>query len=81
MWPSTFGDGLAPYRTALIVALVGVPPFALAPLLRNAMAALERHREPALAAFFTAVLTVGGAAIGVVSGGLVGLYLANAIVL
>jgi len=80
-WPSTFGDGLAPYRSALIVALLGVPPFALAPLLRNAMAALERHRESALAAFFTAVLTVAGAAIGVTTGGLVGLYVANAIVL
>jgi O-antigen/teichoic acid export membrane protein len=45
------------------------------------MAALERHRESALAAFFTAVLTVGGAAIGVMTGGLVGLYVANAIVL
>jgi len=81
LWPSTFGGGLAPYRPALIVALVGVPPFALAPLLRNALAALERHRESALAAFFTAVLTVAGAAIGVMSGGLVGLYVANAIVL
>jgi O-antigen/teichoic acid export membrane protein len=81
VWPSAFGDGLVPYRSALIVALIGVPPFALAPLLRNAMAALERHRESALAAFFTAVLTVGGAAIGVTSGGLVGLYVANAIVL
>lgn len=81
VWPSTFGDGLSPYRSALIVALLGVPPFALAPLLRNAMAALERHRESALAAFFTAVLTIAGAAIGVTSGGLVGLYVANAIVL
>ncbi len=81
VWPSTFGDGLAPYRSALIVALAGVPAFALVPLLRNAMAALERHRESALAAFFAAVLTVGGAAVGVMSGGLVGLYVANAIVL
>lgn len=79
--PSIFGDGLAPYRMALVVALLGVPPFALAPLLRNAMAALERHRESAIAAFFGAVLTVLGAAIGVTAGGLVGLYVANAIVL
>jgi len=79
--PSIFGDGLAPYRSALIVALLGVPPFALAPLLRNAMAALERHRESAIAAFLGAVLTVAGAAIGVQSGGLVGLYIANAVVL
>ena len=79
--PSSFGDGLAPYRTALVVALLGVPPFALAPLLRNAMAALERHRESAVAAFLGAVLTVVGAAVGVKAGGLVGLYAANAIVL
>jgi O-antigen/teichoic acid export membrane protein len=79
--PSTFGDGLAPYRTALIVALLGVPATALAPLLRNAMAALERHRESALAAFVGAVLTVLGAAIGVKAAGLVGLYIANAAVL
>jgi O-antigen/teichoic acid export membrane protein len=79
--PSFFGEGLAPYRNALIVALIGVPPFAIAPLLRNAMAALERHRESALAAFCGAVLTVIGAAIGVRASGLVGLYVANAIVL
>jgi O-antigen/teichoic acid export membrane protein len=79
--PTTFGDGLAAYRTVLLVALLGVPPFALAPLLRNAMAALERHRESAVAAFLSAVLTVAGAAIGVAMGGLVGLYVANAIVL
>jgi PST family polysaccharide transporter len=79
--PSFFGDGLAPYRSAMIVALIGVPPFAIAPLLRNAMAALERHRESAVAAFIGAVLTVGGAAIGVRASGLVGLYVANALVL
>jgi PST family polysaccharide transporter len=79
--PSFFGEGLSAYKPALIVALLGVPPFAIAPLLRNAMAALERHRESAIAAFLGAVLTVGGAAIGVRSGGLVGLYIANAIVL
>ena len=80
-WPSFFGEGLAGYRSALMVALMGVPAFAIAPLLRNAMAALERHRESAIAAFLGAVLTVGGAAIGVRSNGLVGLYVANAIVL
>jgi O-antigen/teichoic acid export membrane protein len=79
--PSFFGEGLTAYRSALIVALLGVPPFAIAPLLRNAMAALERHRESAIAAFLGAVLTVGGAAIGVRASGLVGLYVANAIVL
>src|SRR4030095_15850009 len=68
--PSTFGDGLAPYRTSLTVALLGVPAPALAPLLRNAMAALERHRESAMAAFVGAVLTVLGAAIGVKAAGL-----------
>src|SRR4029450_1363863 len=68
--PSVFGDGLAPYRSALMVALLGVPPFGLAPLLRNAMAAVERHRESAIAAFLGAVLTVAGAAIGVKTGGL-----------
>jgi O-antigen/teichoic acid export membrane protein len=45
------------------------------------MAALERHRESALAAFMGAVLTVIGAAVGVRANGLVGLYIANAIVL
>lgn len=79
--PATFGDGLARYRTVLLVALIGVPPFALAPLLRNAMAALEKHRESALAALFGAVLTVLGAFIGVRAGGLAGLYVANAAVL
>lgn len=79
--PSFFGDGLAPYRTALIVALIGVPPFAIAPLLRNAMAALERHRESAIAAFIGAVLTAAAAAIGVKASGLVGLYVANGLVL
>ena len=79
--PGLFGDGLAPYRIPLIVAVLGVPPFALAPLLRNAMAALERHRESAVAAFLAALLTVAGAAIGVTTGGLVGLYVANAAVL
>jgi PST family polysaccharide transporter len=79
--PTVFGDGLAAYRTVLLVALSGVPPFALAPLLRNAMAALERHRESAVAAFLGALLTVAGAVAGVTAGGLVGLYVANAIVL
>jgi O-antigen/teichoic acid export membrane protein len=79
--PSFFGEGLTTYRTALIVALLGVPPFAIAPLLRNVMAALERHREAAIAAFLSAVLAVGGAAVGARSSGLVGLYIANAIVL
>lgn len=79
--PTIFGDGLAPYRNVLLVALLGVPPFALAPLLRNAMAALERHRESAVAAFFGALLTVVGSAVGVITGGLLGLYVANAIVL
>lgn len=79
--PTVFGDGLAPYRTVLLVALLGVPPFALAPLLRNAMAALERHRESAVAAFLGALLTVAGAWAGVTAGQLGGLYLANAIVL
>jgi PST family polysaccharide transporter len=79
--PATFGEGLTPYRAVLLAALVGVPPFALAPLLRNAMAALEKHRESALAAFFGAVLTVLGAVIGVRAGGLAGLYVANAAVL
>jgi O-antigen/teichoic acid export membrane protein len=79
--PTVFGDGLAPYRNVLLVALLGVPPFALAPLLRNAMAALERHRESAVAAFLGALLTVAGAVAGVTAGGLVGLYVANAIVL
>ena len=44
------------------------------------MAALERHRESALAAFFTALLTVAGAYLGVRYGGLVGLYVANLVV-
>ena len=79
--PTIFGDGLAPYRGVLLVALLGVPPFAVAPLLRNAMAALDRHRESAVAAFLGAVLTVAGAVAGVNAGGLVGLYVANAIVL
>ena len=79
--PTIFGDGLAPYRNVLLVALSGVPPFALAPLLRNAMAALERHRESAVAAFLGALLTVAGAVAGVKAGGLVGLYVANAVVL
>ncbi len=79
--PTTFGDGLASYRTVLIVALIGVPPLAVAPLLRNALAALERHRESAIAAFLGAVLTVSGAIVGVMTGGLVGLYIANAVVL
>ncbi len=79
--PSLFGDGLSPYRWAIIVALIGVPPFAIAPLLRNAMAALERHREAAIATFIGAVLTVASAAIGVTASGLVGLYVANALVL
>ncbi|MEP6690044.1 MAG: hypothetical protein ABJD07_02745 [Gemmatimonadaceae bacterium] len=79
--PSFFGDGLTAYRSALLMALLGVPAFAIAPLLRNAMAALGRHRESAIAAFLIAVLTVGGAAIGVRARGLVGLYIANAIVL
>jgi O-antigen/teichoic acid export membrane protein len=79
--PTIFGDGLAPYRSVLLVALLGVPPFAVAPLLRNAMAALDRHRESAVAAFLGAVLTVAGAVAGVNAGGLVGLYVANAIVL
>jgi PST family polysaccharide transporter len=79
--PATFGEGLAPYRMVLLVALMGVPAFALAPLLRNAMAALEKHRESALAAFVGAILTVLGAFIGVRAGGLAGLYIANAVVL
>ena len=79
--PTIFGDGLAPYRSVLLIALSGVPPFALAPLLRNAMAALERHRESAVAAFLGALLTVAGAVVGVTAGGLVGLYVANALVL
>jgi O-antigen/teichoic acid export membrane protein len=79
--PTLFGDGLAPFRMPLVVALLGVPPFALAPLLRNAMAALERHRESAIAALIAAVLLVGGCAIGVQAGGLTGLYVANGVVL
>jgi enterobacterial common antigen flippase len=81
MWqPGMFGDGLAPYRLAVTVALLGVPPIALAPVFRNVMAALGRHRESAVAAFCAAMLTVAGAYFGVRYGGLVGLYVANAIV-
>jgi len=79
--PGVFGDGLLPYRTVLIVALLGVAPFALAPFYRNVMAALERHRQSALAAFFAAMLTVVGAYLGVRTGGLVGLFVANGVVL
>jgi O-antigen/teichoic acid export membrane protein len=79
--PSLFGDGLTAFRTPLIVALLGVPPFALMPLLRNALAALERHRESAVAALIAAVLSIGGSALGVQIGGLTGLYVANGIVL
>ena len=81
LWePGVFGDGLTPYRVSLTIALLGVPPIALAPLFRNVMAALERHRESALAAFFTALLTVAGAYLGVRYGGLTGLYVANVVV-
>ena len=79
--PGVFGAGLVPYRTVLIVALLGVVPFALAPFYRNVMAALERHRQSALAAFIAAMLTVVGAYVGVRSGGLVGLFVANGAVL
>ena len=79
--PSLFGDGLTTFRTPLIVALLGVPPFALMPLLRNALAALERHRESAVAALIAAVLSIGGSAVGVRAGGLTGLYVANGVVL
>jgi PST family polysaccharide transporter len=79
--PAAFGEGLTPYRAVMIAAMASVPPFALAPLLRNAMAAFARHRESAFAAFVGAVLTFVGAYIGVTVGGLVGLYIANAIVL
>src|SRR5688572_1928054 len=65
---------------AVTVALLGVPPIALAPVFRNVTAALERHRESAFAAFFAALLTVAGAYLGVRYGGLVGLYVANGIV-
>ena len=82
LWhPGIFGDGLVPYRTTLMAALLGVVPFALAPFYRNVMAALERHRQSALAAFFTAVLTVVGAYVGVRQAGLVGLFVANGVVL
>ena len=79
--PAWFGEGLAPYQAVMLAAVVGVPPFALAPLLRNAMAAFAKHRESAFAAFFGALLTVIGAYVGVTVGGLAGLYIANAIVL
>ena len=79
--PGIFGDGLVPYRSTLVAAVLGVVPFALAPFYRNVMAALERHRQSALAAFFTAVLTVAGAYLGVRTGGLVGLFIANGVVL
>ena len=78
--PALFGTGLTPYRTAVLLALVSVPPIAVAPVFRNVMAALERHRESALAAFFAAILTVIGAWVGVRVGGLEGLYIANAVV-
>lgn len=79
--PAWFGEGLAPYRIVMVAAVATVPPFALAPLLRNVMAAFAKHRESAFAAFFGAVLTVVGAYTGVTVGGLTGLYIANAIVL
>ena len=79
--PAWFGEGLAPYRAVMLAAVATVPAFALAPLLRNAMAAFAKHRESAFAAFLGAVLTVVGAYIGVKVGGLSGLYIANAIVL
>jgi PST family polysaccharide transporter len=79
--PAWFGEGLAPYRVVMLAAVVTVPPFALAPLLRNAMAAFAKHRESAFAAFFGAVLTFVGAYVGVTLGGLAGLYIANALVL
>jgi antigen flippase len=78
--PSLFGSGLAGYQLAVLIGLVGVPAIAIAAVFRNVMAALERHRESALAAFFAAVLTVAGAYVGVRTGGLVGLYVANTIV-
>jgi PST family polysaccharide transporter len=79
--PAAFGEGLAPYRAVMLAAVASVPPFAVAPLLRNAMAAFAKHRESAFAAFFGAVLTVVGAYVGVTVGGLAGLFVANAIVL
>lgn len=78
--PGVFGDGLTPYRAAVLVALAGVPPFAIGPMLRNVMAALDRHRDAALAALLTAVLSVAGSYLGVSGGGLVGLYIANGVV-
>jgi len=78
--PDVFGDGLAPYRLVVMVALAGVPPFALAPMLRNVLAAFDRNRAAALAAFFTAVLSVAGAVLGIKASGLTGLYIANGVV-
>lgn len=78
--PALFADGLVPYRTALLVAIVGVPPVAVVPMLRNVMAALEAHRSASIATFLAAVATVGASYMGVQTGGLTGLYVANGIV-
>jgi O-antigen/teichoic acid export membrane protein len=78
--PDVFGDGLASFRLVVVLALAGVPPFALAPMLRNVLAAFDRNRAAALAALFTAILSVAGAYLGVRLGGLAGLYVANGLV-
>lgn len=77
-WPSLWGAELMPYRSALAVALVGLPVVALLPFLQNAVAGrLQQDRSMGVAFVHAVVMTL--AVVGAWKGGMVGYYAAYAV--
>lgn len=75
--PELLSRDLGPYRTPLLLALGSAPALTAMALLRNVLAAMNRHREAALAAFVGALALVGAAYLGIEMAGVRGLYAGN----
>ena len=75
--PDLWGAALLPYRTVVMVAMIGIPVTGLVPFLQNAVAGrMQQNRSMAIVFLNALVMTLSVA--GIAWGGLVGYYVAFA---
>lgn len=74
-----FGAELAKYKMLLVLALLGVPAIVLGGFFSNVFAAAQSYKASSLLAVFTNLAAAVAIVMGVISAGMLGLYIGSAI--
>jgi O-antigen/teichoic acid export membrane protein len=71
---------IAPYKTLLLVGLLGMPGMVLASFFPNALAAAQHSVGSARLTVFTGIVVALGSTLGLLAGGIVGFYVATVLI-